>query len=200
MHQLSSPQLLIAPNPPAAVSSILLADFMGKSFPQNDALMKVVTMAGSNYYHASGLMAGKLLDISWFPQVFTLLGSYLLKSWNTKQLLKEVMQDFVETIFAANPLARAFIGSIIPRPGTKQNTLDQLKLFNWATRKNIAELCKKEFTVEYINLHKLFLNDDGSFKAIARWYSPDNYHISNYRNYFIHKQFLEASGIIPKLE
>ena len=74
-------------------------------------------MAGSNYYYASGLIAGQLLDISRFPQVFTLLGSNLLKSWNNKQLLKEAVQDFVETVTAANPFARIFIGSIIPQPG-----------------------------------------------------------------------------------
>ena len=87
---------------------------MGKSFPQNDAVMKVTTMASSNYYYASGLIVGKLLDISRFPQVFTLLGLNLLKSWKNKQLLKEAVKDFVKTVKAANPLARIFIGSIIP--------------------------------------------------------------------------------------
>ena len=110
------------------------------------------------------------------------------------------MQEFVETLAAVNPLARIFIGSIIPHPGAKQQTLNHLKEFNWATRKKTAKLCKKGFAVEYINIHKLFLNDDGSFKAIAHWYVPDNYHVSNYGAYFIHKQFLEASGLIPKLQ
>ena len=54
--------------------------------------------------------------------------------------------------------------------------------------------------MEYVSLHTLFLKDDGSFKAIASWYLPDNYHISNYGAYFICKQFLEASGVLPKLE
>ena len=89
-------------------------------------------------------------------------------------------------VAAANPLARIFI---IPHPGAKQQTLNHLKEFNWATRKKIAKLCKKDFTVEYINVHKLFLNDDGSFMAIIHWYVPDNYHVSNYVVYFIHKQF-----------
>ena len=152
-------------------------------------------MAGSNYYYASGLIMGQLLDISRFPQVFILLGLNLLKSWSNKQLLKEVVQDFVKTVAAANPLARIFIGSIIPHLGAKQQTLDCLKEFNWATRKKITKLCKKGFTVEYINIHKLFLNDDGSFKAIAHWYAPDNYNMSNYAVYFICKQFLEASSL-----
>ena len=82
MHQPSCP----------VVSSVLLADLMGKSFPQNDTLMKVITMASSNYYYALGLIVGQLLDISRFPQVFTLLRSNLLKSWNNKQLLKEAVQ------------------------------------------------------------------------------------------------------------
>ena len=119
-------------------------------------------MAGYNYYYASGLIAGQLLDISRFPKVFTLLSSNLLKSWNNKQLLKEAVQDFVETLTAANPLARIFIGSIIPHPGAKQQTLDHLKKFNWAMRKKITKLAKKGFAVEYINVHKLFLNKDGS--------------------------------------
>ena len=34
-------------------------------------------------------------------------------------------------------------------------------------------------------MHKLFLNEDGSFKAIACWYVPDNYHMSYYRMYLI---------------
>ena len=84
-------------------------------------------MARSNYYYASGLIAGQLLDISHFHQIFTLIGSNLLKSWNTKHLLKEAVQDFVETVFEANPLARIFVGSIIPQPGAKQQTLDWLK-------------------------------------------------------------------------
>ena len=88
--------------------------------PQNDALMKVITMAGSNYYYASGLNVGQLLDISRFSQVFTPLGSNLLKSWNNKQLLKEAVQESVETVAAANPLARIFIGPIIPCLGAKQ--------------------------------------------------------------------------------
>ena len=189
----------MSPDAPATVSSILLTDSMGKSFPQNDALMKVVIVAGSNYYYASGLIAGQLLDISRFPQVFTLLRLNLFKSCNNKQLLKEAVQDFIETVAAANPLARIFIGSIIPHLGAKQQTLNHLQEFNWATHKKITKLCKRGFTVEYINVHKLFLNDDGSFKAIAHWYVPDNYHVSNYGAYFICKQFLEASGLIPKL-
>ena len=130
MHQPSCSQSSVSPDAPAAVSSILLADSMGKSFPQNDALMKVITMAGSNNYCALGLIARQLLDISRFPQVFTLPGSILLKSWNNKQLLKEAVQEFVETVTAANPLARIFISSIIPYPGMKQQTLDHLKKFN----------------------------------------------------------------------
>ena len=200
MHQPSCPQSSVSPDAPAAVSTILLADLMEKSFPQNDVLMKVITMAGSNYYYTSGLIAGQLLDISRFPQVFTLLGLNLLKSWNNKQLLKEAVQESVETVAAANPLARIFISSIIPHLGTKQQTLDCLKKFNSATRNKIAKLCKKGFAVEYINVHKLFLNQDNSFKAIACWYVPDNYHMSNYRPYFIHKQFLEASDLIPKIQ
>ena len=120
VHQPSCPQSSGSPDAPAAVSSILLADSVGKSFPQNGALMKVITMASSNYYYASGLIAGQLLDISRFPQVFILLRSNLLKSWNNKQLLKEAVQDFVETVTAANPLGRIFISSIIPQPGAKQ--------------------------------------------------------------------------------
>ena len=123
VHQPSCPQSSVSPDAPAAVSSVLLADSMGKSFPQNDALMKVITMAGSNYYYALGLIVGQLLDISRFPQVFTLLSSNLLKSWNNKQLLKEAVQDFVETVVAANPLARIFISSIIPHPGMKSKPL-----------------------------------------------------------------------------
>ena len=142
MHQPSCPQSLVSLDAPAAVSS-----------------MKVITIASPN---ASGLNAGQLLDISRFPQVFTLLGSYLLKSWNNKQLLKEAVQEFVDTVVAANPLARIFVGSIIPQPGAKQQTLDHVKEFNRATRKKITKLCKKGFTVEYINVHKFILNDDGS--------------------------------------
>ena len=145
-------------------------------------------MACSNYYYASGLIAGQLPDISRFPQVFTLLGSNLLKSWNNKQSLKEAVQDFVETVAAA----------FLPWPGAKQQTLHHLKEFNWATRKKISKINKRGFTVKYINIHKLFLNEDGSFKAIACWYAPDNYHVSNYGAYFIHKQFLEASGLISR--
>ena len=199
LYQPSCPQSSVSPDAPAAVSSVPLADSMGKSFPQNDVLMKVITMAGSNYYYASRLIAGQLLDILRFPQVFTLLSSNLLKAWNNKQLLKEAVQDFIETDAAVNPLARIFIGSITPCPGVKQQTLDGLKEFNWVTRKKIAKLAKKGFAVEYINVHNLFLNEDGFFKAIACWYTPDNYHMSNYRTYFIHKQFLEASGLISKL-
>ena len=145
VHQLSCPQSSVSLDAPAAMSSILLADLMGKSFPQNDALMKVITMVSSNYYYASGLIAGQLLDISRFPQVFTLLGSNLLKSWNNKQLLKEAVQDFVETVATANPLARIFIGSVISWPGAKQQTLNHLKEFNWATRKKFIKLCKRVF-------------------------------------------------------
>ena len=61
-------------------------------------------------------------------------------------------------------------------------------------RKKITKLSKKGFAVEYINVHKLFLNEDGSFKAIACWYAPDNYHMLNYGAYF-----MEASGLISKL-
>ena len=200
MHQPSCPQSSVSVDAPAAVSSILLADLMGESFPQNNALMKVITMASSNYYYTSELIVGQLLDISRFPQVFTLLGLNLLKSWNNKQLLKETVQEFVETFAAVNPFARIFIGSIIPHLGMKQQTLNHLKEFNWATRKKIAKLCKKGFVVEYINIHRLFLNDDGSFKAIAHWYAPDIYDMENYRAYFICKQFLEASGLIPKIQ
>ena len=199
MHQPSCPKTLVSPDAPAVVSSVLLAGSMGKSFPQNDTLMKVITTAGSNYYYASGLIAGQLLDVSRFPQVFTLLRSNLLKSWNNKQLLKEAVQEFVETVAAANPLARIFISSIFPHPGVKQQTLDCLKEFNKATRKKITKLSKRGFAVEYINVHKLFLNEDGSFKAIAHWYTPDNYQVSYYSAYFICKQFLEASGLISKL-
>ena len=78
--------------------------------------------------------------------------------------------------------------------------LEWLKEFNWATRKKISKLCNKGFRVEYINVHKLFLNDAGSFKAIVHWYAPDNYHVSNYGAYFICKQFLEASSLIPKVQ
>ena len=109
MHQPSCPQSSVSPDTPAVVSSILLADSIGKSFPQNDALMKVITMASS-----------------------------------------------------------------------KQQTLDCLKEFNWATWKKITKLCKKSFAEEYINVHKLFLNKDSSFKAIAHWYAPDNYNVLNY--------------------
>ena len=150
MHQPSCPQSSVSPDAPAAVNSILLTDLMGKSSPQDNALMKVITMASSNYYYASGLIVGQLLDISRFPQVFTLLGLNLLKSWNNKQLLKEAVQDFVETVAVANPLARIFISSIIPHPGAKQQTLGHLKEFNWATRKKITKLCKKEF---YSRIH-----------------------------------------------
>ena len=113
--------------------------------------------------------------------------------------MKEAVQYFVEMVAAANPLARIFIGSI-PWPGAKQQTLDHLKEFNWATRKKISKLNNRGFTVEYINIHKLFLDEDGSFKAIACWYAPDNYHVSNYGVYFIHKQFLEAGGLISKAQ
>ena len=200
LHQLSCPQSSVNPDVPAAVCSILLADSMGKSFPQNNVLMRVVTMAGSNYYYASGLITGQLLDILRFHQVFTLLGSDLPKSWNNKHLLKEAVQDFVKTVVAVNWIARIFIGSIIPHPGVKQQTLNHLKEFNWPTHKKITKPCKRGFTVEYISLHKLFLNDDASFKAIVHWYVNDNYHVSNYGAYFISKQFLEASGLIPKLQ
>ena len=157
-------------------------------------------MAGSNYYYVSSLIAGQLLDISHFHQVFTLFGSNLLKYGNTTTLLKAAVQEFMEAVSAVNPLARVFIGSIIHWPGMKQSTLDRLKSFNWGTRKRIVKLPKQGYAVEYVSLHTLFLNDDGSLKAIARWYSPDNYHVSNYGAYFIHKQFLEASGVLPKLE
>ena len=103
MHQPTCPQTSVSPDAPAVVSSVLLADSMGKSFPQNDMLIKAITVAISNYYYASGLIVRQLLDISRFPQVFTLLRSNLLKSWNNKQLLKETVQDFVETDAAANP-------------------------------------------------------------------------------------------------
>ena len=147
MHQPSFPQSSVSSDAPAAVSSILFADLMGKSFPQNDALMKVITLANSNYYFVSRLIVGQLLDISRFPQVLTLLRLNLLKSWNNKQLMKEAVQDFVETVAAVNPLARIFISSNVPCLGAKQQTLNHLKEFNWATRKKIAKLCKKVFTV-----------------------------------------------------
>ena len=89
VHQPSCTQSSVSPDAPAAVSSVLLADSMGKSFPQNDVLMKVITMAASSNYYASGLTAGQLLDISRFPQVFTLLGLNLLKPCNNKQILKK---------------------------------------------------------------------------------------------------------------
>ena len=98
----------VSPNALAAVNTILLVDSMGKSFLQNDSLIKVITMAGSNYYYASGLIAGNLLDISHFHQVFTLLGSNLLKFWNTTSLLKAAVQEFIEVVHAVNPLARVF--------------------------------------------------------------------------------------------
>ena len=158
----------------------------------------MITRAGSNYYYASGLIASNLLDISCFHQVFTLLGSNVMKSWNTTSLLKAAVQVFVKVVHTANPLARVFIGSIIPCPRAKQSTLDCLKAFNWATRKKVAKLVKQGYAVEYVSLHTLFLNKDGSFKAIARWYSPDQYHVSNYGTYFICRQFLQASGMVAK--
>ena len=154
MQQSSCSQLSVSLDAPAAVSSILLADSMEKSFPQNDVLMKVITMTSSNNYYASGLIARQLLDISRFPQDFTLLRSNLLKSWNNKKLLKEAVQDFIETVATTNPLARIFIGSIIPQPGPKQQTPSHLKEFNWAIRKKIAKLCKKGLqwnTLTFIN-------------------------------------------------
>ena len=157
-------------------------------------------MVGSNYYNASGLIASNLLDISHFHQVFTLYGSNLLKSWNTASLLKAAVQEFIKVVHAVNPLAGVFIGSIILCPRTKQSTLNHLKSFNWATKKKVEKLVKQGYTVEYVNLHTLFLNEDGSFKAIARWYLPDQYHVSNYGVYFISRQFLQASGIIAKLD
>ena len=130
-------------------------------------------MAGSNYYYASGLIASYLLDMSHFHQVFTLLGSNLLKSWNTTSLLKAAVQEFIKVVDAVNPLERVFIGSIIPHSRAKQSTLDHLKSFNWATRKKVAKLVKQGYAVEYVSLHTLFLNEDGLFKAIARWYLSD---------------------------
>ena len=194
------PQCFVAPKAPAAVNTILLADSMGKSFPQTDNLIKVVTMARSNYCYTSGLIAGQLLDISHFHQVFPLLGSNLLKSWNTTSLLKAAVQESVEVVCVANSLARVFIRSIIPHPRAKQSTLDRLKAFNWATRKKIAKIAKQGYAFEYVSLHTLFLNEDSSFKVIAKWYLPDHYHVSNYGAYFICEQFLEASGVLPKLE
>ena len=142
LYQPLGPQCLVSPKAPAAVNTILLVDSMGKSFPQNDNLIKVITMAGSNYYYATGLITGQLLDLSHFHQIFTLLGSNLLKSWNTTTLLKAAVQESVEAVYVANPLARVFIGSIIPCPGAKQSTIDRLKSFNWATRTKIAKLTK----------------------------------------------------------
>ena len=168
LHQPEGPQCWVSPKAPAAVNTILLADSMEKSFLQNDNLIRVVTMARLNYYYASNLIAGQLLDISCFHQVFMLLGSNLLKSWNTTSLLRAAVQEFVEVVYVANPLARVFIGSIIPHPRAKQSTLDRLKAFNWATRKKIAKLVKQGYTAEYVSLHTLFLNEDSSFKAIAR--------------------------------
>ena len=115
-------------------------------------------------------------------------------------LIEAAVQEFVEVVYAVNPLARVFIGSILPWPRAKQSTSDRLKAFNWATRKKIAKLSKQDYVVEYVSLHSLFLNEDGSFKAIARWYLPDHYHVSNYGAYFICKQFLEASGVLPNPE
>ena len=137
-------------------------------------------MAGSNYCYASGFIASNLLDISHFHQVFTLLGSNLLKSWNPTSLLKATVQEFIEVVHAVNPLARVFIGCIIPHAWAKQSTLDHLKSFNWTTRKKVTKLVKQGYAVKYVNLHTLFLNKDSLFKAIARWYSPDQYYMSNY--------------------
>ena len=61
-------------------------------------------------------------------------------------------------------------------------------------------MAKQGYAVEYVSSHTLFLNEDGSFQAIARWYLLNNYHISNCGAYFICKQFLEAGGVLPKLE
>ena len=107
LHLVGS-QCFVSPKAPAAVNTILLVDSMGKPFPQTDNLIKVVMMAGSNYYYTSGLIASQLLDISHFHQDATLLGSNLLKSWNTTSLLKAAMQEFVKVVCAANPLARVF--------------------------------------------------------------------------------------------
>ena len=49
LHQPVGPQCFVSPKVHTAVNTILLADSMGKSFPQNDNLIKVITMAGSNY-------------------------------------------------------------------------------------------------------------------------------------------------------
>ena len=103
LHQPVGLPCFISPKVPTTFNTILLADSMGKSFPQNDNLIKVVTMAGSNYYYASGLIAGQLLDISHFHQLFTLLRSNLLKSWNTTSLLKAAVQEFIEAVYVVNP-------------------------------------------------------------------------------------------------
>ena len=116
LHHPVGPSCSVSPNAPAAVNTILLADSMGKSFPQNDSLIKVITMAGSNYYYALRLIASNLLDISHFHQDFTLLVSNLLKFWNTTSLLKAAVQEFIKVVHAVNTLARVFIGSIIPCP------------------------------------------------------------------------------------
>ena len=74
-------------------------------------------MAGSNYHYASSLITSQLLDITCFHQVFTLLGSNLLKSWNTTTLLKAAVQEFMEAIYAANPLARTLLVPLYPALG-----------------------------------------------------------------------------------
>ena len=117
LHQPVGPQCSVSPKDPAAVNTILLADSMGKSFPQNDNLIKVIMMAGSNYYYASGLIASQLLDISHFHQVFTLLGSNLLKSWNTTSLLKAAVQEFVEVVYTVNPWQGFLLVPSYPDPG-----------------------------------------------------------------------------------
>ena len=101
LYQPVGPQCLVSPKAPAAVNTILLVDSMGKSFPQNDNLIKVVTVVGSNYY-ASGLIVSQLLDISHFHQVFMLLGSNLLKPWNTTTSLKAAVQEFFEAVYTVN--------------------------------------------------------------------------------------------------
>ena len=107
---------------------------------------------------------------------------------------------FCRNCHSSQPFGQDFHWFNNPQPGAKQQTLNCLKEFNWATRKKMAKLCKRGFTEEYINVHKLFLNDDGSFKSIACWYVPDNYHVSNYGVYFTCKQFLDTSGLISKVQ
>ena len=53
------------------------------------------------------------------------------------------MQDFVETVAAANPLARIFIGSIIPMPETKQQTLEGSRSSTWSLGRKSQSCARK---------------------------------------------------------